>query len=132
MRKHKQFFILISLLFITILIMGCTGMQEQKQEQKKAVIELEGNPTTGYTWICAISPEGIVAAAPKEYFPNETDEKLVGAGGKFIFTFEAIGEGIAYLTFSYLRTWEVGIPAIKTETYMAVVDSKFNLTITRN
>ena len=132
MRKYESFFILFSLLFIAMLIMGCTGMQEHKQDQKTAIIELEGNPTTGYTWVCAISPEGIVVELSKDYVPNENEEKLVGSGGKFFFTFEAIAEGAADLTFSYLRTWEEGIPAIKTESYKAIVDNRNNLTFTRN
>ena len=131
MRKYGQFFLLISLLFVAMLISGCTGMQEQKQEQKTVVIELEGNPTTGYTWVCAISPEGVAVEISKEYIPKENNENLVGSGGTFFFTFEAIAEGTAVLTFSYLRTWEEGVPAIKTETYKAVVDSKLNLILTQ-
>ena len=125
MKKNRQFFLF---LFIAMLITGCAGMQGQKT----AEIELEGNPTTGYTWVCTMSPEGVVREISKEYIPNETDQKVVGAGGKFIFTFEGISAGAADLVFSYLRTWEEGIPAIRTETYKAVVDGKNNLALTQN
>ena len=101
------------------------------QEQKTAVIELEGNPTTGYTWVCSISPEGIVREVSNKYIPNNTNEKIVGSGGKFVFTFEAMSEGEAELVFSYLRIWEEAIPPIDTVIYRAIVDNKNNLILTK-
>ena len=95
----------------------------------QSTINLDGNPTTGYSWVCAISPEGVVREVSNEYIPNQNAQKLVGAGGKFVFTFEAIAEGEAELIFSYLRVWEKDIPPLETVIYKAIVDNKKNLTL---
>ena len=118
---------LIALLFIAFFSLGCAGMQEQKT----AAIELEGNPTTGYTWVYAMSPEGVVREVSNKYIADRTNDGRVGSGGKFVFTFEAVAEGDAGLTFSYLRLWEEGIAPIKTVNYRATVDDKNSLTLTQ-
>jgi len=99
------------------------------QDQKTATVELEANATTGYTWVCTMSPENVVRLVSYEYIPDKNNEGITGAGGKQIFTFEAIAEGEAELVFSYLREWETGIPPLKTVTYKAIVDNKNNLTL---
>ena len=115
------------LLFIAMVsLFGCAGMQARKTE----TIELEGNPTTGYTWVYSMSPEGVVAEVSNEYIPDQTAPGVVGSGGKFVFTFEAVAAGEAELVFSYLRTWEGTIPALRTAIYRAIVDNKNNLTLT--
>ncbi len=125
MKKNLYLFVVLC---ATALLLGCSMMQEQKT----AIIELEANATTGYTWIYTISPKGIVHEVSNEYIPDKKNEGIDGAGGKHIFTFEAIAEGEAELVFSYLREWEVGIPPIKTVTYTAIVDTKNNLTLKKN
>jgi predicted secreted protein len=97
------------------------------QEQKTATIKLEGNETTGYTWIYTMSPGGVIRLVSKIYVPDENKEGIAGIGGKYTFTFEAIAEGEAELVFSYLREWETGVPPLKTVTYKAIVDNKNNL-----
>ena len=115
------------LLCAVMLSAGCAGMQEQKT----AVIELEGNPTTGYTWVYTMSPRGIISEISNEYIPDSSGEKLVGAGGKFVFTFEAISKGTAEIFFSYLRIWEEGKAPIRTAVYKATVDERKNLILTQ-
>ena len=116
---------LLILTFIVALSFGCSGTQEQKT----ATIELEGNPTTGYTWVYTMSPEGIVHEVSNQYTASKTGERVVGSGGKFVFTFEAIAEGEAELVFSYLRPWEEGIPPVEAVIYKAIVDDRNNLTL---
>ena len=96
----------------------------------RAVVELTGNPTTGYAWVCSITPGGIVKEISSEYIPDQTGPGVVGAGGKYIFTFEAIKEGEAELLFSYLRPWEENVSALQTETWHAIVDSRGFLLLT--
>jgi predicted secreted protein len=119
-----------ALFCIAVLSFGCAGMQEQKQEQRMATVELEGNPTTGYSWVYAMSPEGVVREVSNDYIPDTVDERIVGSGGKFIFTFESVAAGEAEIIFSYRRSWERDIPALRTVIYMAIVDDKNNLTLT--
>ena len=112
---------------ITIISLGCVGLQGQKT----TTIELDGNPTTGYTWVYTVSPEGIVREVSNQYIANRTNNNVAGSGGRFVFTFEAITAGEAELVFSYLRLWEEGIPPVNTVKYKAVVDDNNNLTLTK-
>ena len=102
----------------------------QKQGQNTAAIELEGNPTTGYTWVYTMSPEGIAREVSNKYIPNKTNKARAGSGGKFVFIFEAITAGEAELAFSYLRVWEEDTPPLRTVIYKVIVDDKNNLTLT--
>jgi len=86
-------------------------------------IELEGNPTTGYSWFLAtpeklqdsnlLKPTNLKENHSGDYFQlgtsnknNESEIKRVGAGGIFHFKFLA-GEnnGHEKLTFVYKRPW---------------------------
>ena len=117
----------VIMLSILASLFSCSGSDDQKTVK----IELEGNPTTGYTWVYTMKPEGIVREVSNEYIQNNTDENVAGAGGKFVFIFEAISTGEAELVFSYLRVFEEGIPPIQTVTYKAIVDNSKNLTLIR-
>jgi len=97
------------------------------QEKKIQTVELEGNPTTGYSWICTVAPEGIVREVSNEYIPANIGKNMVGSGGKFIFIFEAMAPGEAELNFKYLRAWEKGIPPIESVVYKAIVNKKNSL-----
>ena len=119
MRKKLYF---IALLCLSFFYLGCSSMPEQNT----ATIELAGNPTTGYTWVYTMSPEGIVREVSNDYIVDRAD--LIGSGGKFIYVFESITEGVTELIFSYLRVWEVDIPAVETLIYNAIVDGNNNLT----
>ena len=125
MKKSLCLFEFLCITALSFLLLQCTAAQEQKT----ITVELEGNATTGYTWVYTMSPEGVISELSNEYIPGKTNEGAVGAGGKYIFTFEAIAEGEAELVFSYLRKWETGVPPLKTETYKAIVDNKNNLTL---
>jgi len=102
-------------------------MQSRRQDKSMITIELEGNPTTGFTWVYAMAPEGIVREVSNEYIPSNTSRDAVGSGGKFVFVFEAIASGETELFFKYLREWETEIPASKIMIYKLAVDSENNL-----
>ena len=123
--KFRKNMFLVLIFFIVILSFGCAGMQSLNS----ATVELGGTPTTGYTWVYTMSPEGIVREVSNEYVPDKPI--LAGSGGKFFFTFEAINKGVAELVFSYLRQWEEDIPPIQTVVYRAIVDGENNLTLAK-
>ena len=100
-------------------------------EKNAAVIELEGNPTTGYIWVYSMSPENIIREVSNEYIANRTGSNIVGSGGKFVFVFEPINTGESELVFSYLRPWEENTPPLRTETFKAIVDNNNNLTLSQ-
>jgi len=124
MKKSLCLFVFLCVTASSFLLFGCSTAQEQKT----AAIELEGNATTGHSWVYTMSPEGVICELSNEYIPDKTNGGIAGSGGKFIFTFEAVSEGEAELVFSYLRKWETGVPPIKTVTYKAIVKNK-NLTL---
>jgi len=95
----------------------------------RATVELEGNETTGYTWIYSMDPEGVVKEVSSEYVQDSNPLGMSGVGGTFKFTFEAVAEGEAEITFSYLREWEDDPPASVVH-YRAIVDAENNLTLT--
>jgi inhibitor of cysteine peptidase len=113
----------LSLFFLSC-IGACTATQVHKatEEQNgsrinlkmgdRLQIALEGNPTTGYTWEIAqnnsdlLEPEGEVG-----YQAEKTN--LVGSGGTFIFTFNAIARGNTSLKLIYWRPFEKDLPPIK-------------------
>jgi len=118
---------LVSLLGFTVFFIGCS----EAQKHNTAAVELNGNPTTGYTWVYTMSPEGVLREISNEYIPDNTVEGVVGSGGKYIFTFEALINGETELIFSYLRAWEEDTPVEATIAYRATVDDRTGLTLTQ-
>ena len=104
---------------------GCT-QGGQTPAQNTATVELAGNPTTGYTWVSEIVPDGVVREVSCEFLQDSAPQGTTGVGGTFVFTFEAVAAGEAEITFSYLREWE-DVPAVNTAIYKATVDAGGNL-----
>lgn len=95
-------------------------------------VELTGNQSIGYVWVCSMKPKGIVREVSARYvidpglYPNGMPP--AGTGGKYVFTFEPVSMGEAELTFTL---WYRGAPSESGETkvYKAVVDTQKKLTI---
>ncbi len=74
-------------------------------------LTLEGNPTTGYTWeVESNDPAVLKPTGEPEYSP---DSEAIGAGGTYTFRFTAVATGKVALKLIYHRTFEVGVPEIK-------------------
>jgi len=106
---------------------GCKAAAEEKEKvnntEAKAIdvnndevftVKLDGNPTTGYSWILEneeeISASGIVSKVNDDFVEDDHEEGMVGVGGKFIFEFmvnNACGKQLPNLVFAYKRPWEV-------------------------
>ena len=85
-------------------------------------ISLAGNPTTGYQWLLMTNTEPVLGHADDpEYVADETDEDIVGSGGTFTFTFEALEAGQVDLELGYMRIWE-SVPPIETYTLAVSVE----------
>ena len=90
-------------------------------EGKQFSITLDSNPTTGYHWELASSlDEDVVKLVGNAYRGPETT-KLLGAGGKEIWTFKAVGKGEEAIRMKYVRPWEKGVPPDKTADYVITV-----------
>jgi len=71
----------------------------------RLMVVLEGNPTTGYEWSNTLTYEfaTLRETAEVEFRP---DSSLMGAGGLFLFRYEAFRVGPQAFRFTYQRPWE--------------------------
>jgi inhibitor of cysteine peptidase len=71
----------------------------------RLLVALEGNPTTGYQWANTLVYEfaTLREIGEPEFRP---DSDLVGAGGLFLFRYEAVRVGPQAFRFAYQRPWE--------------------------
>lgn len=75
----------------------------------------DANPTTGYTWKCAISDESVLKLTDDRYVENTADSAasgengiITGAGGREVFTFNGLKKGNATITLTYAQQWKGG------------------------
>ena len=97
-------------------------------ELDSLVIDLEGNPTTGYQWK-VISADADKLEVKDEYIPDENKEGLVGKGGTYRFTAHGIGEGDCSIDIAYMRGWESSNEAIDEITYYLYVSKDGKITV---
>lgn len=87
---------------------------------KEFSITLESNPTTGYHWeLAGQLAEAVVKLVGNEYKGPET--KLIGAGGKEVWTFSAVGKGETIIKMKYVRPWEKDVPPFRTAEFKVTV-----------
>ena len=67
------------------------------------VIQLDENPTTGFTWEIQEEDEHVLKRVNSEYTPPP--EGTIGIGGVRLFTFEAKHVGTAQLELKYWRSF---------------------------
>ena len=77
-------------------------------------IQLESNPTTGYSWRLA-KPASLFDVAKDEYLPAPKAPNVVGSGGKQVITLRAKQQGEETLNFEYVRAWEKDTAPVKTQ-----------------
>lgn len=112
------------LLIITILCLCGCG---KKVENKTMDIILNGNPTTGYEWVCKVGNESIIKIKSNDYISNK-DNGLAGVGGVYKFTLEGLKEGVSQFNCEYKRSWE-NEDAYYTSNYNIKVDENKELSI---
>jgi len=71
-------------------------------------VQIDGNPTTGYTWETENLDTNVLAQVGEAKFTQSST--LVGAGGTFLFTFKALKAGVIHLHLIYPRTFEKNTP----------------------
>lgn len=72
-------------------------------------VVIAGNPTTGYDWNVVLDDASaalVRQVGDPMYAADSNDENLVGGGGTYTFTFEALKSGEASLDLAYARAWE--------------------------
>ncbi|MCZ7528184.1 MAG: protease inhibitor I42 family protein [Acidimicrobiia bacterium] len=89
---------------------------------QELVIELESNPTTGYSWSLTTPPDDrILSYVESTYEPFETHEDLVGSGGTERLRFRAEGAGETVIELRYVRSWEPAEPGARTLVFTVTV-----------
>lgn len=71
------------------------------------IVDLEGNPSTGYGWVNESETTGVLVEMGEPEFI--TDSELIGASGTIRCRFEAAEPGTARLELAYRRSWEEGV-----------------------
>jgi len=84
------------------------GDQIELRRGQTVAVELEGNPSTGYTWEAVELDEAILRQIGEPSFTPESG--AVGAPGTQILRFRAVGEGSTTLRLVYHRPWEDAEP----------------------
>jgi inhibitor of cysteine peptidase len=84
-------------------------------------LTLESNRTTGYQWQLAKTPdETVVQLIGNRY--EVPDTRLIGAGGREVWTFKAVGKGKTEIHLKYVRPWEKDVPPVKATVFVVVVE----------
>ncbi|HHT9131176.1 MAG TPA: protease inhibitor I42 family protein [Candidatus Tripitaka californicus] len=90
---------------------------------KDFIITLESNRTTGYGWQLARPLDGaVLELVGSEYTPGES--KLIGSGGREIWTFRAVGAGKTPIAFKYIRPWEKDVPPAREASFTVAVSPR--------
>lgn len=118
---------------------GRVGMVKEVEERQEMlelikeknpdpiVIELEANPSTGYTWT-TMTEGGSVSLTRVEDITAEGERQLPGAPITQRYTFEVRDIGTTKVTFEYARMWESKAP-LKKIVYVITVDEDFEAKI---
>ena len=83
-------------------------------------VTLDANPTTGYSWDFAKPIDGAILKLASSEF-KRPDTKLMGAGGKQIWTFRAMDKGKTTITLKYFRPWEKDVTPVKVASVEVVI-----------
>lgn len=94
----------------------------------KLEFELEGNPTTGFTWE-VVNADSDKLDVKSEYVPDAAEKNMAGVGGKYKFTVTGLKEGNATLECSYMRTFEGESSSLKTVGYKVLVTKDKKITV---
>jgi predicted secreted protein len=76
-------------------------------------IELEANPSTGYTWeLAGPLDDSVVVSLGSDH--QAGDGSGVGVPGQQLFSFKAVGQGSTTIALQYVRPWETGVAPANT------------------
>lgn len=76
------------------------------------VVELDGNPSTGYNWFVESVDERVLRQEGEPEFEAERD--LPGSPGIVTLRFVAVAEGSTTLALAYYRDFEPGVAPVRT------------------
>jgi len=86
---------------LSLLFSSCASAPFKSQ---KAIIELEGNPTTGYSWFYELADEKIIKLEEEIIYLGK--KGMTGAPSRFVYTLHSLSAGETTIHFEYKRPWE--------------------------
>jgi inhibitor of cysteine peptidase len=86
---------------------GSAGDQIRLTRGQSLVVELAGNPTTGYDWYVESLDESVLSLTSQDFV---SESSALGAGGTSTLRFTAVGEGTTQLRLVYERSFEDADP----------------------
>ena len=110
-----------SLVALMLIVCSCTAFAAERKID--AVITLQSNPSTGYSWSYSVDNEGMVTETSHSY--SSSDPELFGSDGAEEWHFQGLKEGNASITFVYSRNWDNS--EVKTKTFTYYIDSDLNM-----
>jgi inhibitor of cysteine peptidase len=110
--------------FVVVISQGAAGLKPVTVTAgQQFKITLPSNPSTGYEWQLAKPvDENLLKLITSEY--EEPDSGRVGAGGKQVWAFKAVGTGSVQIQLHYLRPWEKGTPPASMTNFTVVIEKK--------
>ncbi|HEU5099003.1 MAG TPA: protease inhibitor I42 family protein [Roseiflexaceae bacterium] len=98
------------------------GSQAVLQVGDMLQVNLEGNPSTGYTWsVESLDASVLKVVCEPEFHPAGS---ALGASSTVTYRFEAVGAGQTTLKMIYARPFEKGVPPLKTFAASVLVTSQ--------
>jgi inhibitor of cysteine peptidase len=108
---------LVALLVLAVTLVGCQAQESVLTEEDDSatvnlrvgetlVVQLAGNPTTGFQWTENDPLPGVIEQRSSEYEQDPGSDDMVGAGGTYEFRYEAVEEGEGTLSLTYARPGE--------------------------
>jgi inhibitor of cysteine peptidase len=82
----------------------------------QVTLELQANPTTGYSWELTEAPDTAVVRVVSDDHVRPA-EPIPGAGGLQRIVVEGVATGTARLDFGYRRPWETDTPPAETASF---------------
>jgi inhibitor of cysteine peptidase len=114
-------------LFCPLVLLALAGpapAQDSKpltvQAGREFSVTLDSNPTTGYKWDLAGPPDARFVRLVTNIYVRP-DSKLMGAGGREVWTFKAVGEGGTEIALKYFRPWEKDVEPARKTNFVVVI-----------
>ncbi len=89
------------------------GKTVNVQVGSQILIDLEGNPSTGYNWEAKDLDANLLQQVGEPEFKS-SNPGLVGSGGSITLTFKVLKAGTTSLNLVYHRPWETDVAPIAT------------------
>ncbi len=127
----RRISLLILVLILTVMPLGCStkiakltigdnGKTINIKKGGQIVIELEGNPSTGYTWEGKDMDASILQQEGEAAFKS-SNPGLIGSSGTMILTYKALRVGTTTIKLIYHRPWETEVEPESTYSVTVVV-----------